>query len=363
MATLKTPEIDSREDNSRNYIINGNFDFYQRGNLFVSAANGIYTADRFKYEKSGTMVHDIAADSDVPDVFSTLALNVDCTTADASIAAGDFTVITYKVEGHDIQPLAGKTMTLSFYVKDTKTGIHCVAFKNGNQDRTYIAEYTIDVADTWEKKTITLDHNIAGTWDYTDGVGMDIMFILTAGSTFHTTPNTWQSGNFLSTSNQVNSCDSASNNFKLSQVQLVEGKESLPFKLAGKTIGGELSLCQRYYEKSYRLSVTPGAADGVGAWRYAHWDSNLSGDFRYPRVEFRTMKRITSSVITTYSDLGTVGRATKFGPGTDLGVGSADPLPSGTTEYSFNSRNSGAAETLDVNLKMLRFQWTADAEL
>lgn len=241
-----TPRIDRLENNK---IINGNFDLVQRGTAFAAVANGAYTLDRWKYEKNGTMVHTISQDSDVPNVKSSSSLKLDCTTADTTIDAGNFTVMTYKIEGYDLIDLAGETITLSFYVKSAKTGVHCIAFKNGNQDRSYIVEYNVEVADTWEKKEITLDHDVSGTWNYTNGVGMNIQFSLAAGSTFYTTPNSWQNGNFLTTSNQVNVCDNIANDFRLSQVMLNRGPGAGEFSKAGKTFAEELALAQRYAER------------------------------------------------------------------------------------------------------------------
>src|SRR5687767_7913984 len=146
----------------RNVIINGNFDIWQRGTSFAAATSGSYSADRWKYGKVGAAVHTISRDTSVPTVdesnfFSNYSLKMAVTTLDSSIAAGDLSYISYPVEGYDWTRLARRPFTLSFWVRGTKTGIHCVSFRNNDTaDRSYIAEYTINAADTWERKTITV---------------------------------------------------------------------------------------------------------------------------------------------------------------------------------------------------------------
>ena len=49
-----------------NLIINPSFDIWQRGISFVSIANATYFADRYVYNKVGTMVHDVDRSTDIP---------------------------------------------------------------------------------------------------------------------------------------------------------------------------------------------------------------------------------------------------------------------------------------------------------
>jgi hypothetical protein len=257
MAKLSQSNIGPRD----NVIINGDFNFWQRGTSFAPILNTEYCADRFFYGEVGTMVHTIIRDTDVPTEVqsghtSNYSLKLDCTTADASIAAGDVCVMEYKVEGYDQTPLMGNYGTLSFWVKGTKTGTHCVAFISGDNLASYVAEYTISQTDTWEKKTITvLFNDTVGTWNTTNGVAMTVTWATACGSNFQTTADAWQSGLYFATSNQVNACDNTANNFRLSQVKLEVGTRATQFK--PRMHGDELALCQRYYERQTTL----------GAWR------------------------------------------------------------------------------------------------
>lgn len=237
----------------RNKIINGAPDIWQRGTSFAAIANNDFCADRFRYRKTGTMVHTVSKSTDVPTVAEAgqlfgSSMLIDCTTLDSSIGAGDFIFITQRIEGYNFRPLAQKKFAVSIWIKATKTGVYCVSHNNSGNDRGYVSEIVVNSSDTWEKKTVIVEASpSAGTWDYTNGIGIDLNIVLAAGSTFHTTAGSWQTGVFLSTSNQVNACDSTSNEVRICGIQLEEGEVATPFE--DRFIQQELALCQRYYEE------------------------------------------------------------------------------------------------------------------
>ncbi len=232
-----------------NVVINPNFDVWQRGTTFTAVTDDDYGPDRYQWEQGGAGVVDLLQSTSVPDDLSDFSLQVDVTTADASLAAGDIYLVTYKVEGYDAMRFGfgtsdATTLTLSFWVRSAKTGIHCVAFRNSAQNRSYVVEYTIAAADTWEFQTVTLTADVTGTWGTSSGIGLQISWAIALGSTFHTAADTWTAGNFLSTSGQVNVMDSAANNFHLSRIQLEIGGVATAFER--RAFQQELALCQRY---------------------------------------------------------------------------------------------------------------------
>lgn len=249
----------------RNAIINGDMRIAQRGTSFAAVANGDYTIDRWRYYKLGTMVHTITQDSTAPAQFG-YSIKLDCTTADASIATGDYCMIRQLVEGYNFRKFVGQTATLSFWVRAGQTGTMCVAFTNSGADRSYVSEVTINAANTWEKKSVTLDFDYSGgTWDYTNGIGIKIDFMLACGSTFHTTPDAWQTGLYLATSNQTNFCDNTANNVWITGVQLELGSVATDFEFLD--IETELAHCQRYYEigKSSQFLWIPSGSPTSGS--------------------------------------------------------------------------------------------------
>lgn len=232
----------------RNAIINGAMEIAQRGTSFPSAATGQFIVDRFQYVKSGTSaVHTVGQSSDAPTGvgLSNSAL-LDCTTADTSIDATDYSGILYFVEGYDFARFKDRQAVLSFYVKAPKAGAYCVSFMNSGNDRSYVAEYTVNQPNAWEFKSIPITFNYTGgTWNYTNGRGVGIYWMVACGSTYHTTPGAWQTGIFLATANQVNACDSTDNDFKLTGVQLEIGSAATQFEY--RPYRHELALCQRYF--------------------------------------------------------------------------------------------------------------------
>lgn len=213
---------------------NGNFQGWLNGTSFVAVASGTITADEFTYTKVSTAVHTVSRSTDVPTVAQAgilpiYSIQMDVTTADVVIAAGDLCTLSNNVIGYDFLSIAQVPFTLSFWVKAAKTGTHCVAFRNSGSDRSYVAEYTVSVANTWEFKAINVSASpSAGTWNYADGIGLKVSWVLFAGTTFHTTANAWNTGNFLATSAQVNELDNMANNFFITLAQINPGTLTSP---------------------------------------------------------------------------------------------------------------------------------------
>lgn len=235
-----------------NAIINGDFEIAQRGTSFASVADGTVIADgNWRYYKSGaSAVHDVsivAPGSTLSLVGRdyTKSLLVDCTTADASVAAGDAVLVQCAIEGQFWAPLHQRQVTVSFLHKHTKAGTYAVALRNGGNDRSCVMHYTQDVSDAIEYATVTFPASpSSGTWNLTTGTGVSLVFTLMGGSSFQTTVGAWQTGNYFSSSSAVNACDSASNNFQIWGIRLVAGSVAKP--LIQRPFAQELALCKRY---------------------------------------------------------------------------------------------------------------------
>ena len=269
----------------RNAIINGCMRVWQRGTTDIARNNSsVYLADRFRvYSKFSApaafsiMYEDITPTSGFP--FKS-ALKIDCT-ATGTVEVGE---IDYFVEGYDFIPFEGNAATLSFWVKATKTGIYCVSFRTGTQSHSYVVEYTVNSSNTWEKKTVAITFNSGGTTDYTTGRGLILSWTIFAGSSSHTTKDTWVSGSYIATSNQVNGFDSASNNFSLTGVQLELGSTATAFEY--RPFAEELALCQRYYENGIINNL-------VGCYATDYW--------MVPYISFAVTKRVIPTIAFTRS--------------------------------------------------------------
>ena len=240
----------------RNIIINGAMNVAQRGTS--GTGTGYKTIDRFGGQGSGTHGITQSQDTDVPtgEGFSK-SLKIDCTTANASPSASHYLTITYRIEAQDLQQIANgtsnaKKLTLSFYVKSPKIGNHAVGlYKPDNTQRQNTKTYSVSVANTWEKKTITFDGDTSGGGIANDnGSGIQIDWHLLAGSNYTSVDSTsWvnYSDAAWAYGHAVNVLDDTANNFYITGVQLEVGSQATPFE--HRSFGEELLLCQRYYQE------------------------------------------------------------------------------------------------------------------
>ena len=273
---VSSGSLNSLNMNTRNLIINGNFDVWQRGTSFTSPANGTYTSDRWRFRNSSAAVVDISRDTDVPTISSSsigsnYSIKIDCTT----VASGStvFCGLAQYIEGLNYKNIHSKQVTLSFWIKSTKTGTSCVTFTNSNggfEDRLLTYEYTINSTNTWEKKSITITLDNTGTWLFTNGIGLRITFTLYNGFA-PLTNNTWGSTVGYGTSNQVNLLDNTANNVYFSQVQLELGSQATPFKPFGGSFINDLLAC-------YRYCIAPTSnnffTSNTGVFRMTDYDAN-----------------------------------------------------------------------------------------
>jgi hypothetical protein len=346
----------AKSNNLKNWIINGNFDIWQRGTSFASPIDAQYLTDRFMYAKSGAMAHTVTRDTDVPsfaqsNCYSQYSLRLNLTTPDTSIASTDYCAIQQIVEGYNWAQMAQKSFTLSFWVKATLTGTFCISLRNSGQDRSYVAEYTINNSNTWEKKTITvLPSPTSGTWDYINGKGLHISWFIAGGSNFQTTAGAWQVGQFFCTANQVNGVNTGATDFRIAQVMLNIGTEASPFKLNGETYINEIIACQRYYEKSYEIDVVPGTNTEQGT---ASFEQNTA-PHAYGYVPYKVIKR-TGAVPTLYDKVGNIGKVSGYG-------GDNVSFTTGGFRHT-SSTGFGLEVNISSGAQPIKFHWTTTAEL
>lgn len=255
---------------NRNALVNGTFDVWQRGTSISLTTASVFTSDRWLYQNAGAGPGTITAsrDTSVPTV-GVNAINTPysfkaaVTGADAAIAAGDLYMFQQYIEGFDYRPLTNG-FTCSFWTCHHRTGTYCVAFGNSGVNRAYVAEYTQNVADTWEYKTVVVaTPPTAGTWDYTTGIGLRVSFVLAGGSTYQTTANAWNSVNAYCTSNQINGVAATSDIFRLALVNLTPGAVAQP--LAPVPIADQLARCQRYCQVYGGTGTSEAVASGYAS--------------------------------------------------------------------------------------------------
>ena len=238
-----------------NLVTNGAITINQRGDQ-TGVTSTTYVTDRIQHILGTAGTWSISKSSDAPDGFSN-SLKLDCTTANASLSSGSIYVLGQKFEGQDLQHLdygtsGAKKLTLSFFVKSNKTGTYVVEFFQDGNSRQQSQTYTIDSADTWEKKTITIDGDTSGSLANDNTSELAFYWWVVAGSDYSSgTLNTsWASStNANRAVGIVNLADSTSNEWYVTGVQLEVGTVATEFE--HRSFGEELALCQRYFTEGY----------------------------------------------------------------------------------------------------------------
>jgi len=315
---------------ARNLIINGNFAIDQRNSgSSITPTDGQFSADRWKCSLGQASKFSVEQVTDAPVGFQN-SLKITSLSAYTPVSS-DYFLVQQQLEGYTGAHLLygtadAKTATLSFYVKSSLTGTFGGAIRNSNGfNRTYPFEYTINSANTWERKTITFVGDTSGTYLTTNGAGITTTFSVGAGADFKSTANAWAANNDIAGSNATDVVATNSATWQITGVQLEVG-EATPFE--HRIFGDELQRCMRYYEKShldcqYFMNGSSGA--------------QVQRQTNYFQVQKRASATLTQTV--DHAD----GSAT---------VGNVGGNIDGITHSFSGSDNQRVA-----------FSWTADAEL
>ena len=122
----------------------------------------------------------------------------------------------------------------------------CGSLRNFDGNRNYPFSYTISSASTWEYKTITVAGDTSGTWATDNGIGLQVLIGLGAGSTYSGTAGSWSGTTYFNVTGAISVVGTNGATFYITGVQLEKGSTATAFDL--RSYGTELALCQRYYE-------------------------------------------------------------------------------------------------------------------
>ena len=213
----------------RNLIINGDMQVAQRSTSLSSITTGGYkTLDRYYLGLTTLGTWTQSQSTDVPSGYGFAnSLKMDNTTADASPAAGDLCFITQIIEGQNLQYLKKGTanassLTVSFWVKSTKTGTFIVELYDYINNRSISKSYTVSASNTWEFKTVTFAGDTTGTITNSNVAGIELNFWLGAGSNYTSGSLQTSWGSYTAANRavgQVNCADSTSNDFLITGIQ------------------------------------------------------------------------------------------------------------------------------------------------
>ncbi len=244
----------------KNRIINGNMAIDQRnaGASTTPTTTGatVYNLDRWAAvisQASKLSVQQNAGSVTPPAGFSNYLGFTSL--AATSLGSGDYFFFQQRIEGYNIADLNfgssnAKTITISFWVRSSLTGAFGGSICNGAENRFYPFSYTINAANTWEQKSVTIAGDQSGTWSTTNGNGMEVNFGLGMGTTFSGTANAWTGSSSYVPTGSTSVVGTNGATFYITGVQLGVGTQATTFTTAGGSYGAELQLCQRYFETS-----------------------------------------------------------------------------------------------------------------
>jgi hypothetical protein len=277
-------------------------------------------------------------------------------TTGGTIAATTRGYIQQRIEGFNVADLGwgaagASTVTLSFWVRSSKTGTFSGALQNDTSlgNRSYVFTYSISSANTWEQKSITITGDTTGTWYKNNLTGINVMFDLGNGSDLRTaTTGSWVAGDYRGANSSVNIFDTSGATFYITGVQLEVGSTATPFER--RLYNQELANCQRYYENSWFPYAAPNTLNYFEALciKSANTTNDLAGS-----QPFKVTKRTQPSV-------------TAYNPST----GASGSIYGGGSSYTVTSVITGANAMAYMNTStnisagtITFFHYAASAEL
>ncbi len=340
----------------KNRIINGAMVIDQR-NAGASVTQGTsisYVTDRFGVVGSAASKFTAQQSSTAPTGFINSLL---CTSSSAYTVGSseDFTV-RQVIEGLNCADFAwgsanAATVTLSFWVRSSLTGTFGGSVSNSAQDRFYVFSYTINAANTWEQKTITITGDTSGTWLTTNGIGIRLFWSLGAGATVSGTAGSWGTTFYRSATGATSVVGTNGATWYITGVQLEKGSTATSFDF--RDFGRELQLCQRYYQKTFDTNVAPGTASGSGP---AIARASASSQTFFVELQRPTSVTMRSAPTVTPYSTATGASGKVHVSGSDVTVNSMNDA--GMNSYGYPLLASGPSAGNDC-----RCQYVASAEL
>ena len=346
----------------RNIAINGAMNVAQRSASVtgIGASSGYFTVDRFNIltgNSAGRLTMTQTADG--PSGFAN-CIKLDCTTADTSIAAGEFLILEQKFEGQDLQQLkkgtsSAEKVTVSFYAKQNAERDLVLSLFDVDNDRNIAKVVTIGTG--WARHTVTFDGDTTGALGDDNANSLTLRWFLHAGSTY--------TGASLSTSWAANANNnlgagiesfygSTDNTFFITGVQLEVGSVATPFE--HRSFGEELAMCQRYYEISYSYGTSEGANTSVGLITTDTMGGDTTTAYLTHQLEYRVAKRAAPTLV-FYDQAEATGKVSSHVTGISIANGQTIAVEhAGDKSVSMNRASGDAANGF-------RFHYSATSEL
>ena len=362
LSKLKHNSFDNIVEGNPSLIINGNMAVAQRGDVTLSAISSAYGGcDRWVgYISAGTATMDLSQDTDVPSGqgFSN-SQKMTCSTT-GTFSTASYSLIGQLIEGQNCQHLkfgtsSAESLTLSFWAKSNKTGTFNIEIRQVDSTPSNyqnISQLTIDTANTWEYKTLTVAGNTSNDIRNNNFAGLQVYMWLKTGSNYTSggdkTGDGWITYNAANVGHgaDLDITTSTSDFFSITGVKLEGGSTATPFH--HESYAENLAKCRRYFETNYPEGNYPG--DTIGNTIGAGLTYRTTAATTYNNWPFKVRMRANPALV-AYNGL-------------DGGTG--DWRGSNSTDFSvtfYDNEEYFCASISNANSLVRSAFYTADAEL
>ena len=261
----------------KNRIINGAMVIDQRNaGASITPIDGQYTVDRWIWQQVTAGKCTVQQSSTTITGF-TKSLLITSTSAYTPLT-GDVMTIGQRIEGFNVADLAWGTanaqnITVSFWVRSSLTGTFGGTLRNNNASRSYPFTFTINLANTFEYKIITIAGDTSGTWTTDNTNGLQLSFAVGCGATYQGTAGAWASAAYYSATGATNLVGTNGATFYITGVQLEKGSTATSFDY--RPYGTELALCQRYYQTSTAYCYIGAKTSANTGWNFSNLPVNM----------------------------------------------------------------------------------------
>jgi hypothetical protein len=264
-----------------NAIINGAFDIWQRGTSFNVPSSGLtYSADRFYAfnNGNGTITH--SRQTFTPGIAPVAGYEGQFFHRNSIASVGTTTGWIFQQRIEDVRTFAGQAATFSFWARSSNTQTLSVSWEQnfgsgGSTTVTGTLAASINLTSSWTRYsyTVTLP-SISGK---TIGTNPYLIYGFGQGSAVKT------------------------GDLDIWGVQLESGTVANDFRRNANNLQGELAACQRYYCKTFPLTVAPASNAGQAGSILCPRSSTTAATAYVAWWQFPVSMRATPNTITTFN--------------------------------------------------------------
>lgn len=347
-------------DFSRQALINGSFDIWQRLTTKTGPSNGEFVADRWKVLNSPdggtlpTLTHSQQAHTPGDEYNSYYLYRIATNGAGSGYGANAEYGLEQRIErGTRYLCGNGKKVTVTIRAKSNIAGKKMGVYlkQNYGQGGTPTSEETINGASftltsSWASYTATITTNtLVGKTFGTDLYNVDYLSLVLSflwGSTAKSKVGAAAAETFV-----------GSGNIEIAYIVLNVGDEAMTFR--PQSHQAELLACRRYYQKSYNLGTDPGTAIAGGHY-FLPGVAPSGGGYIGSTIYFQPPMR-TAPTFNVYDKAGSLNVVT--------GMANNTAETNGLGQFLMDQTNANCIRILFSNASYVgfTFHWTAEAEL